>query len=196
MSDLDKAKNSHALVVGGTGMLRGASLYLADQGYTVSVVGRRMERLNSLVDSASTCSGEIVPISLDYRYDEQLRTALQESIERYGPISLAVCWIHSTAPNALEIVGETIASHTNFCRLFHVRGSAAANPARSNNQPPSWLQEHPQLHYREVILGFVVTNGGSRWLTHEEISNGVITAMEEDAPRNIVGTVEPWSLRP
>lgn len=177
-------------------MLRGASLYLAEQGYTVSVIGRRMTRLSSLVEAASGAPGQIFPVPLDYRDDGQLRASLQESMERHGPITLAVCWIHSTAPNALAIVGETVGSHTNFCRFFHVRGSAAANPARSNPRQPAWLEEHPQLHYREVILGFIVENGASRWLAHEEISGGVITAIEEDAAYHIVGTVEPWSLRP
>ena len=55
---------------------------------------------------------------------------------------------------------------------------------------------YPQLHYRRVILGFVVEGGKSRWLTHEEISGGVIEAVQKDAERYIVGTVEPWSMRP
>lgn len=195
-SDATQTHNTHALVVGGSGMLRRASLYLAEQGYTVSVIGRRPERFQLLVEAASTFRGEIIPLPLDYRDDEQLQTALEESIAQHGPITLAVCWIHSTAPDALRIVGTTLATHTNSCRLFHVRGSAVANPANPRSQPPTWLLEHPQIHYRQVILGFVVNGGNSRWLTHEEISGGVITAIETDDAYHIVGTVEPWSLRP
>ncbi|NLG69565.1 MAG: hypothetical protein GX496_08420 [Firmicutes bacterium] len=52
------------------------------------------------------------------------------------------------------------------------------------------------MRYREVILGFVVEPSGSRWLTHDGISPGVLEAIDRDAPRWIVGTVEPWSARP
>lgn len=196
ISHVKKAAGQHALVVGGTGMLRRVALFLADQGYTVSVVARQMNRLISLVKSASNSRGVIVPISVDYRHDRWVVEALRDSIARHGPISLAVCWIHSTAPNALRTVGETIAATTSCCRLFHVRGSAATNPARFLSLLPTWLQVHPQLHYRQVILGFVVEDDRSRWLTHDEIARGVMTAMKEDAAQYIVGTVEPWSDRP
>lgn len=196
ISDSQKADGKHALVVGGTGMLRRVPLYLAEHGYTISVIGRQMTRLKSLVEAASTSPGAIVPVSLDYHNDGQLRAALEECIERHGPVRLAVCWIHSTAPNALRVVGETLASSANSCRLFHVRGSASANPARSTSHRPTWLQGHPEIQYRQVILGFVVKDGKSRWLTHAEISDGVIAAIVEDAAYHIVGTVEPWSMRP
>lgn len=186
----------HALVVGGTGMLRGVSLHLAEQGYTVSVVGRQISRLQLLREAASELPGRIVPLPFDYREDEQLRVSLLTSIERQGPIILAVCWIHSTAPNALPLIAETLAPSTAVCRLFHVRGSATANPARARSDMPKWLLKYPQLRYRQVILGFMVNNGKSRWLTHEEICAGVISAIVEDSEYRVVGTVESWSLRP
>src|SRR5690606_3732421 len=50
--------------------------------------------------------------------------------------------------------------------------------------------------YREVIRGFVIDAGRSRWLTHREISQGVLEAIRADRPRSIVGTVTPWPARP
>ena len=47
-----KHTGAHALVVGGTGMLRGVSLYLAEKGHVVSVVARSRERLESLAGVA------------------------------------------------------------------------------------------------------------------------------------------------
>lgn len=49
---------------------------------------------------------------------------------------------------------------------------------------------------RQVILGFVIVDDGSRWLTHEEISGGVIEAMQSDRGRSVVGAMEPWEERP
>lgn len=186
----------HALVIGGTGMLRSVSLHLAESGYAVSVIARSKERLDSLAAAASTSRGAIHPLPLDYRQSERLVTALRTAMERNGPVELAVCWIHSVAPDALRLTVETLASNSTSCRLFHVRGSAVANPASAGPRAPEWIQEYPGVRYRQVILGFVVEGGRSRWLTHDEISGGVISAIAGDAAYSIVGTVEPWSMRP
>jgi hypothetical protein len=47
-----------------------------------------------------------------------------------------------------------------------------------------------------VVLGFVAGETGSRWLTNDEISTGVLKAVDEDAPLSIVGETRPWSARP
>ena len=40
----------HALVVGGTGMLSGVSLWLLDQGYHVSIIARNSDRMKNLIE--------------------------------------------------------------------------------------------------------------------------------------------------
>ena len=186
----------HALVVVGTGMLRGLSLALAEEGHMVSVVARTPSRLQSLTDAAKDFSGGINPLPLDYRDGARLQNALRRAVERFGPFGLAVCWIHSTAPEALRQVAGFIADTSKSCRLFHVRGSAAANPLTGSWRPPEWTASYPNIQYRQVILGFVIEGGRSRWLTHAEISGGVLDAVRNDRLFSIVGTVEPWSLRP
>lgn len=37
---------------------------------------------------------------------------------------------------------------------------------------------------------------GSRWLTNAEISSGVLAAVDRPARVTVLGTVEPWQLRP
>ncbi len=44
---------------------------------------------------------------------------------------------------------------------------------------------------RIAVLGFVVENAHSRWLTDAEISAGVGRALESDEPVTIVGMVTP-----
>lgn len=187
---------SHVLVVGGTGMLRGVSLYFAERGDFVSVVARGEERLRSLADDAAAFAGEIVPLPLDYWDSAKLERALTASMTRYGPISLAVCWVHSVASDPLVVVAKALVSASASPRLFHVRGSASANPAAGGPRIPQSLAALPTLRYRQVILGFVIENGRSRWLTHREISDGVVAAVTSDRDTTIVGTVEPWSMRP
>lgn len=189
-------RRSHALVVGGTGMLRDVTLTLANEGHTVSVVARNRQRLQFLAETARQLPGQINSLSLDYRYSAELHAAVGDAIAQNGPIRLAVCWIHSTAPDALRIIAELVADSPAQCRLFHIRGSAAANPANDASRLPEWLDLFPNIQYRQVILGFVVEGGTSRWLTHREISDGVLAAVRQDAPFFVVDTVEPWSMRP
>lgn len=194
----------HALVVGGTGMLRGLTLSLVREGYTVSVVARNRERLRVLAAEAAKAAkaakaatpGSVNPLPVDYRDGDALQGALQSAVTVHGPVILAICWIHSTAPAALEAVAEIIDAGPSTCRLFHVRGSAAANPTAKARDIPAWLCRYPRIRYRQVILGFVIEGGRSRWLTHQEISDGVLKAVHQDAAWSVVGTVEPWSMRP
>ena len=51
--------------------------------------------------------------------------------------------------------------------------------------PPS------SITYHQVILGSVRASGGTRWLTNEEISAGVLDAIARAEPEYIVGTVQP-----
>lgn len=49
---------------------------------------------------------------------------------------------------------------------------------------------------RQVVLGFKVETEGARWLTHEEISDGVLAAIRGDFVFSVIGQTEPWSLKP
>jgi len=48
---------NHALVIGGSGMLAGASLWLAQEGYRVTVIGRNPQKLKRLTDQHSNLFG-------------------------------------------------------------------------------------------------------------------------------------------
>lgn len=181
----------HALVVGGSGMLRGLCLALAGRGLTVTVIGRTPQRLARLVKDSNDLPGRIHTLAVDYRDDDYLRRALAMVTPKFGPITLAAVWIHSTAPHAPYSVAEFIQG-----RYFHVLGSAVADPSRPDDTRRARFEAIPAIVYHEVILGFVPGPFGSRWLTDDEISAGVLQAIDEDQPRFIVGTVEPWSARP
>jgi NAD(P)-dependent dehydrogenase (short-subunit alcohol dehydrogenase family) len=186
----------HALVVGGTGMLWGASLALAERGYAVSVVARRRQRLEALAQTAAGLPGSIHPIPVDYQDTQALIAALEAAQARFGPIELALIWIHSTAPAAPLAVARRVGSPQHPCRYFHILGSAWADPSRPNPERQAAFATLDNIRYREVILGFVREGGSSRWLTNAEISAGVLAAVDADQPRTIVGVVAPWHWRP
>ncbi|MBL5768337.1 MULTISPECIES: short-chain dehydrogenase [Heyndrickxia] len=181
----------HALVVGGTGMLSNTSLWLMSKGYQVSVIGRNVNRMEGLI-SRSIDRSLIIPILVDYSDVALLKRNLRQAIERNGPIELVIAWIHSYAENALEIISKEV-SHWNegTWSLFHVLGSS-----RNLSEIKSEINVFDSCRYHQVQVGFVIENGHSRWLTNEEISQGVIDSVQNDKLTNIIGTLEPWEKRP
>lgn len=190
------ARSRHALVVGGTGMLREVVRWLAEEGWTVSVVARGRARLRALQDQAERLDGSVRPIRVDYRKDGSFRSELDSAIGAAGPIELAICWIHSTAPGAPGILAEILGRQDTACRLFRLRGSVARDPSVPDRHDLHLREAGPPILYRRVILGYRSEGGGSRWLTDPEIASGVIEAVRSDAEETVVGIIEPWSARP
>jgi hypothetical protein len=184
----------HALVVGGTGMLRPVSLELARRGYTTSVIARSRGPLDEL---AADSGGRIRPIALDYRHTDELVRALDQAAAAHGPIELVVAWIHAVAPDAPLVVARAAAAGGQHrVDYFHVLGSAADDPSQPDPERRTRFEAVARVAYHEVILGFVVEGGSSRWLTDDEIAGGVLEAIDRSAPRWVVGTTRPWSARP
>lgn len=176
----------HALVVGGTGMLRETTRWLELQGYHVSVIGRNANRLNQTVQGKQD---HFTKISLDYTNSDDLAKELARTIDINGPINLVVAWIHSTAPGALQIIHDVIAPSSPACSLFHVKGST-----RSISKEKPFESEN--MSYHQILLGFVLEGDLSRWLTHDEIVSGVIAAIQTKQNEFVIGTLEPWEKRP
>ncbi|MFD9574146.1 hypothetical protein ACFWBI_30490 [Streptomyces sp. NPDC059982] len=55
-----------------------------------------------------------------------------------------------------------------------------------------------RTRHRSVILGFTGHGSDTRWLNHEEISEGVLAALRspQDGGLHVVGRVRPWEDRP
>lgn len=75
--------------------------------------------------------------------------------------------------------------------LYHVLGSN-----ENLKEIKREIIEINNCDYHQVQLGFIIENNRSRWLTNEEISNGVINCIEVKSERFIVGTLTPWDKRP
>lgn len=184
-----------ALVVGGTGMLREVCLWLAARGVQVTVVARTLAHLTDLGHAATGLPGSITGIAVDYRASARFRRALEASITRSGPPGLAVCWIHSSAPDALLIVASVLAPGPPRSRLVHVLGSTEFDPAVGHESKRDQLRDLG-VTYQTVALRFVLDAHGPRWLTHNEISRGIVHALLGPAQPVVVGDAAPWHLRP
>ena len=192
----------HTLVVGGTGMLREATLWLAKQTDVVSVIARNQKLLKEIADEASHAKGARIvhPLAIDYTDDQTLHDVVFDALNRYGAIESVVSWIHSSAPKAHRVIADLLnqacASAEKKCRWFDVLGSAAADPARGKEDRVDEFAQWEEIAYHEIVLGFMREGNHSRWLSHSEISAGVIKAVREERKTYVVGQVCPWSLRP
>lgn len=177
----------HALVIGGTGMLVEASVWLSQNGYRVSVIGRNPEKMQRLIEKNPE---RMNPVPVDYRDTEKLTEQLSQIQQKNGPIQLVLAWIHSDGPDVIPCLIDSLPRDSEW-NLFHVYGS-------SSNLVEIKAQVSVPVHvrYHQIQLGFHLENGGSRWLTHDEISAGVIEAMREGKTQYVVGTLSPWERRP
>ncbi len=188
--------NNHALVIGGTGMLSDLCLHLGRQYRIVSVVARGSEGLQSLKTRAGANNIKPNPIHVDYRDNTRLRALLDSAVHMYGPVSLCVSWIHSSAPQATRIVAETINTGPDICRYYDLLSSTAADPSKDPTRRNGKFTKLDFVSYHSIVLGFIVEDDNSRWLTHDEITEGIVRAIDCNARETVIGTVTPWERRP
>jgi NAD(P)-dependent dehydrogenase (short-subunit alcohol dehydrogenase family) len=177
-----------ALVVGASGMLSDVVRWLSQEGYHVTVVGRDIGKLQRL-QASSAHPDAFSLLDLDYHETEQLRQRIAKLLTERERIDLVVTWIHTTAPEAMPILIQELSRQESEWRLYHVNGS------RAWKKPPQ-VPTIPNGTYNSIILGFVLEQDGARWLTNQEISQGVIRAIQSEEPLSIIGVVEPWEKRP
>lgn len=185
----------HTLVIGGSGMLANCTIGLSRVSQAVSVVGREARRLLAVGDR---CHGAFEPLAVDYRNSAKLTEAVDTAIRRHGPIDLVVAWIHLDAPEASGAVAALAMESNSAVIYVDVVGSAFADPAAPGRlrARQKLIQETGVEDYRSVVLGYVAEPSGSRWLSNEEISSGVLAAVVSESRSMVVGAVDPWHARP
>ncbi|HGH7196956.1 TPA: short-chain dehydrogenase, partial [Bacillus wiedmannii] len=169
----------HALVIGGTGMLKRVSMWLCEQGFHVSVIGRDEVKLEN-VKRESAAPESITCLSLDYHNDDDVKLAIKSTIERNGPITLVVAWVHSSAKGTLSLICRELDVSSETYSVFHILGSKAS---RMTAQKIGGTR----CSYHRIILGFILEDTYARWLTHEEISEGVIKGIDSKYVEWVVG---------
>jgi hypothetical protein len=109
-----------------------------------------------------------------------------------GAYELVIAWIHSNEEQIIRIISSEIENtSSNKWKLFHVLGSN-----RDLDQICKTIDISEKCHYHQIQLGFILSDNRSRWLTHDEISNGVITSIQSKQKKYVVGTLEPLEKRP
>jgi len=173
-------------------MLRNTCLYLTRNHSTVSVVGRNSAKLQKL----HSADAKINPISANYVDTSAFVDSIEKSVTEHGPVTLAVCWIHDTAPQAALLSAQHLAKYDRKVDFYHVLGSESSRPDSGTSQLRDSFSALSDIFYHQVILGFIINGKNSRWLTNEEIFSGVNRAIDARLPLMTVGTTEPWDMRP
>jgi hypothetical protein len=188
--------NEHILVVGGTGMLRGIVKHYVAEGHIVSVVSRTETDLNKMNEAYRDLPGEVHGLTTNYKDTVPFHSIVVDAMKKYGPISKAIAWIHSDADQAPYDLGYLLNEKSIGCSYIRVLGSSVEDPSLITSDRSFFQLNCPNIAYKEVVLGFIIENHHSRWLTHSEICNGILRADVSKKDRRIVGTVRPWSLKP
>jgi len=90
-----------------------------------------------------------------------------------------------------NLITKEVSNQNSEWDLFHVLGSSAnLEKLKGKVSVPT------NCLYYQVQLGFVIEDVLSRWLTHQEISNGVIETIQKRKQIHIIGAIEPWEKRP
>lgn len=179
-----------AFIVGGTGMLKDVSKWLIENYTYTTVLARNKERLNLL--TSVNIQTNLQLLALDYKNTKRLREAISHTIKQNGPIDVLVTWIHSDAPQAIPGILEEIGiNQEQTFHYYHIKGSS-----HHLNSIISPISVPSHCDYHEIQLGFVIEGETSRWLTHDEISKGVISAIKDQRRETVIGQLEPWEARP
>jgi hypothetical protein len=185
-----------ALVLGGTGMLSGCVATLVAAGWDVVLPSRRHapirqgtepegtnrpgsaalralghhgNRPTALVDERQADTpGDAVWVQADWSQPDSLAARAGEALG--GPADLLVAWVYSDYREAvLHAVAPLLAPGAP---VVEVHNSASAKPLEGCPDPV--LPDHPT---QQVVLGFVPAGERTRWLNHQEIAAGVLTAV-------------------
>ncbi|UTH73753.1 hypothetical protein [Chromobacterium sp. IIBBL 290-4] len=159
-----------ALVVGGTGMLAKATLYLADHASQLILVSRDSHATAKRL-GLSGANG----VSADWTTAPAFLAATKPVIDRFPP-DLIVLWMHQSGRDTRQGLLDMV--RNSNCRIVDIHGSGGGNVQDRVAQRRLEVVQ-AGCRYTAVVLGSVPEHDGSlRWLTHDEISRGVIQAIE------------------
>lgn len=153
------------LVLGGTGMLTGVVDRLVAEGHRVLLPSRH----------PGDGGPGVVPIAADWSDPAAMKEAIAARVD--GDLDRAVVWCHRPYRHRINrMLAPLLAS--SLAPVVEVWGSTALTELWDHR--PDGSSIHVMLGHRQL------DDGTSRWLTHEEISAGVIDAMRRPAGSTVV----------
>ncbi|SKB78324.1 hypothetical protein SAMN05660903_02523 [Salegentibacter salinarum] len=165
-------------------MLRDTSEYFIKKGHFVTLLARTNYRMDAIKAEYPDKEKNIFTISQDYTEPEKALNGIKMSIDTFGPVDIAILWIHTSGEEFSNLIKTFLFSHSPKTTIFQVWGSASVNPKSFTQK--NWKEKYPN-RYKEIFLGYKRKNGSVRWLTNSEISEGIIKAVQENDSESIIG---------
>ena len=170
MADL---RFNKTLIIGGTGMLAETSRFLAEHSSHLTIVARQPDALAKSLGATSAV--------LDWSAEQGASSVISILPE----FDLVVSWVHDDGIWLLKHLEGKVKTGG---RSIRVHDSKSGDPATMVTQNPD---PRSDITRQNVILGWIDTSTGRRWLRDGEISAGVINAVtNESTPLVIVGTAD------
>lgn len=169
-------------------MLRAASVELATRSKRLTSVARTQRSLSSLNAELARTGCIHHMLALDWNAPDHFLAEIERHIAATEPPELVVAWIHDD--HLALRVSATLARIGHSMRFFHIIGSARTNPKHIADTLLHGLELPSNIRYHQVVLGAHRLGGQRRWLTHQEISAGVLQAVEQEQAQWIVGDLE------
>lgn len=171
-------------------MLRQVSIALAKRSKLLTSVARTAASLQQL-DREMRDTECHYALQLDWS-DSGFLELLEPHCSAVGYPSLVVAWLHDDdlAPRIATRIGAA----SEGCRFFHVRSSAAADPALGTERLAKAWADVPVQHY-EII--FRLSSNGVGISLARKFRNLLrcVTALERGARKTVIGVVSPWADR-
>ncbi len=102
LSQLFSLQDRVAIVTGGTGVLGGAMAHgLAAAGAKVAILGRRAEQAATVAQALEADGGTAIPLPADVLDRDQLLTARQAVLDRWGRIDILINAAGGNSPDAI-----------------------------------------------------------------------------------------------
>lgn len=168
------------LAIGATGMLANASRALGRDSQHLTLFARRPRFLAERLGAEGMSVGYF---EVDYHDRQALRFALVRAQQQHGEADLALCWVHSSASEAIPEIAASVGAKAD---IVQVLGSASRPLSDLGNS----VCKVRDARVRRVVLGCRHEDGGLRWLTHSEISAGVLDAIHTGAALSVVGSLD------
>ena len=158
----------NAIIVGGTGMLGRASSHVAGISRNLTLICRYPDSLAAQIGAQG--------IALNWGDRERAEMMLDQHV----PCDLLITWVHQDGAWLRRFLGRRLVAGG---RAIHVFGSASA---KSILQQARLSQPEEDHTVQNVLLGWNEANDNKSWLTHSQISQGVIQAIQNPKTRSIV----------
>lgn len=180
---------AHVLVLGGTGKLERVSQFLAEQKNIVSIISRSGNYLPDPAGGNTFEFGSLNPVHLDYFDTEALSNSLQQSLQKYGPVSLALVWAKPGGGRMETTVAEFLNANSPMCRFFHIWEEHNFHGIYHREPLAERLEsDFERVLYRKIVLEGGIAPEGDVGQLRDAISDPIISAIRNDEKFTVISS--------